>query len=189
MDSEWSFKGLPPDGVAVLALGGNLGDVEAAFRAALSSLGERGLELLRASSLYRTKAVGCEPGAPDFLNAVVLGRWKDSPQSLLAVCKELEGRAGRPSEHPHWHSRALDIDIIAFGSCEVSGASLNVPHPLALERLFVVEPFAEIAPEARIPGCGVELAEALRRLLLQSGGVRSVAMPFRIQLTAKASEG
>ncbi len=135
-----------------LSLGGNLGDVEASFRRALTKLAERGFSLEKASSLYRTAPVGCEEGAPDFWNAAATGRWKGSPQELLAVCKELEREAGRPGEHPRWHSRTLDIDIVLFGDLELSSPSLRIPHPEARLRGFVLEPLAEIAGSWAFPG-------------------------------------
>ncbi|MGN0872754.1 MAG: 2-amino-4-hydroxy-6-hydroxymethyldihydropteridine diphosphokinase, partial [Victivallales bacterium] len=94
---------------------------------------------------------GCEPGAPAFYNAVVRGRWAGSPEALLKLCLKLEAEAGRPADHPHWHSRILDLDLILFGDRILATEFLTVPHPRAHERLFVMVPLAEIAPEAVFP--------------------------------------
>ena len=160
----WDFKGLPPEGIAVLSLGGNLGDVEQAFKTALAELSRRGMDILKISSSYRTKPVGCEEGAADFLNAAAIGRWPGSAQDLLKACKELEAAAGRPSLHPKWQSRSLDIDIIAFGTQELRVEGLILPHPLATERAFVLEPLAEIAPDMRLPGKSSSVKEAFLAL-------------------------
>lgn len=160
----WNFKGLPPEGVAILSLGGNLGDVACAFKTALDGLAKDGFSLLKLSSFIRTAPEGCEEGAPDFLNAVAIGSWPGTPHSLLKACKEQEAAAGRPDIHPRWHSRSLDIDIIAFGPSSLSCDGLVLPHPLALKRRFVLEPLAEIAPEVLLPGAPYESFEALKRL-------------------------
>lgn len=151
-----------PEGVAVLSLGGNLGDVAAAFETALRGLSSRGFELFGRSSSIKTAPEGCEPGAPDFLNAVAIGFWPGSPRELLAACKELEAAAGRPNEHPKWVSRRLDMDIVAFGSLVLEEEGLLLPHPLAMKRRFVLAPLAELAPDLRIPGSSLSAAEALR---------------------------
>lgn len=141
-----------PEGVsAFLALGGNLGDREAVFRDALRRLRENGFAVEAVSSFYETAPVGCEPGAPAFYNAVVRGRWSGSPEALLKLCLKLEAEAGRPVDHPHWHSRILDLDLILFGDRILATEFLTVPHPRAHERLFVMVPLAEIAPEAVSP--------------------------------------
>lgn len=141
-----------PEGVsAFLALGGNLGDRDAVFRSALRRLCENGFAIEAVSSFYETAPVGCEPGAPAFYNAVVRGRWAGSPEALLGLCRKLEVEAGRPADHPHWHSRTLDLDLILFGDRILASESLTVPHPRAHERLFVMVPLAEIAPEVVFP--------------------------------------
>lgn len=161
---NWNFKGLPPEGVAVLSLGGNLGDVEAAFKSALAGLSKQGFSLLRLSSSLKTAPEGCEPGAPEFLNAAAIGFWPGSARELLRACKELEAAAGRPNVHPKWHSRSLDIDIVAIGPLRIEEESLILPHPLALKRRFVLAPLVEIAPEMSLPGFCESLREALSRL-------------------------
>jgi 2-amino-4-hydroxy-6-hydroxymethyldihydropteridine diphosphokinase len=161
---SWDFKGDVPPGFAILALGGNLGDVSSTFRKALESLTKTGFEVLKLSSFHKTAPVGCEEGAAEFLNAVLIGLWRGDASSLLSLCKRLEAEAGRPLEHPRWVSRPLDIDIVAFGPSILATPSLTLPHPLALKRTFVLEPLCEIAPEARLPGSGSSAREALARL-------------------------
>ncbi len=162
---------------AALSLGGNMGDVESSFRMALKSLADAGLERLRVSSLYTTKPVGCEPGAADFLNAAATGFWKGSPFELLSLCKDLEARAGRPTIHPHWHSRPLDIDLILFGDLEVKTDTLTLPHPEASKRRFVLEPLSEIAPDIVFPGFGMTIMQMLGEL--PSGDATVEINPFK----------
>ena len=113
---------------------------------------KNGFELKARSSVYHSKAFGCEPGAPDFCNISVLGFWHDSPEALLDLCQRLETEAGRPAVHPHWVSRILDIDIILMGGLKLDTDRLKIPHPEMMKRDFVLKPSAEIAGEMRIPG-------------------------------------
>jgi len=147
-----------------LSLGGNLGDVEACFRLAFSRLEAGGFALEKASSLYRTSPVGCEDGAPDFWNAAAIGLWPRSPQELLVLCKSVEAEAGRPAEHPRWHSRTLDLDIVVFGSLELRSPALTIPHPEACARAFVIQPLAEIAGDWVMPGNGFSVSSLLAAL-------------------------
>lgn len=135
-----------------LSLGSNLGKREEYLQNALLLLEKGGFSLLKVSSSYETDPVGCEKEAGKFLNIAVEGIWKESAFSLLALCQNIEILSGRPACHAHWVSRVLDIDIILFGEEKIHTEELTVPHPLALQRRFVMEPLAEIAPFLIFPG-------------------------------------
>ena len=147
-----------------LSLGGNLGDVAAAFDSAIDSLEEEGLCEIRRSSLYKTAPVECAPGTPYFLNMALTGVWNDSYEALFALCKELEIRAGRPAEHARNASRTLDLDIILFGELIIDLPHLKIPHIELQNRLFVLEPLAEIAPEWKDPSTGMTISMLLDKL-------------------------
>ena len=148
----------------VLALGGNLGDVANTFRQAAAALTQAGLTELKCSSFYRTVPVDCPPGTPDFLNAVVIGNWNGPVEMLHAITKNLEKKFGRPSLHGRHTSRTLDIDIILFGEAIVETPELTIPHREAARRRFVLEPWAEIAPDRIFPGTGRTVRELLAEL-------------------------
>ena len=135
------------DPLCVIALGGNLGDVPAAFRRACESLSRAGFRIRRFSSLHITAPVGCEPGAPEFTNAALSGFWGGTPSELLRLCQRLEAENGRPNDHAYHTSRTLDLDIILFGRETVALPDLTVPHPEAAKRDFVMAPLREIEPE------------------------------------------
>ncbi|MCQ2397183.1 MAG: 2-amino-4-hydroxy-6-hydroxymethyldihydropteridine diphosphokinase [Lentisphaeria bacterium] len=128
-----------------MSIGGNIGDVPSSFNEALRLLDEAGFRVERASSAYRNPAVGCEDGAPDFFNWAVKGHWDGTPEALLAVTQSIEVALGRPKDHPHWHSRTLDIDIIFCNGEERSTPELTLPHPRWRERSFVLIPLREIS--------------------------------------------
>ena len=136
-----------PETLCVIALGGNLGDVPAAFRRACEALSNAGFRIRRFSSLLTTAPVGCEPGAPEFTNAAVSGFWNSTPSELLRVCQRIEADNGRPNDHAHHVSRTLDLDIILFGRDIVALSDLTIPHPEAAKRDFVMIPVREIEPE------------------------------------------
>ena len=133
--------------LCVIALGGNLGDVPAAFRRAHEALSDAGFRIRRFSSPLRTAPVGCEPGAPEFFNAALSGFWDGTALDLLKVCQRIEADNGRPNDHAHHVSRTLDLDIITFGREIIALPDLTVPHPEAARRDFVMVPVREIEPE------------------------------------------
>jgi len=164
--------------LVALSLGGNLGDVEACFRFAFSKLEAGGFALEKASSLYRTSPVGCEAGAPDFWNAAAIGLWPRSPQELLVLCKAIEAESGRPSNHPRWHSRTLDLDILLFGELELRSPALTIPHPEACSRSFVLQPLAEIAGAWTMPGKGFSVSSLLEALPASSLAIERRPFPL-----------
>jgi 2-amino-4-hydroxy-6-hydroxymethyldihydropteridine diphosphokinase len=150
---------------AFLALGGNLGDVLARFRDALDGLGRAGVEVVAVSSAYRTRALvapGAAPG-PDYWNAVVRVRTTLTARQLLALAHRIEAAAGR-ERRARWEARPLDIDLLTFGDAVIHGHGIEVPHPRLHERAFVLVPWAEIAPEARVPPGNVTVEELRTRL-------------------------
>lgn len=92
---------------------------------------------------------------------------------------------GRPSDHPHWVSRTLDIDIIAAGDTVLNTPTLTIPHPELPNRDFVLIPSAEIAPDMNIPGICMSFSELLLKrgeagctLKKEENGKRSQHGPF-----------
>lgn len=138
---------------AVLALGGNVGDVEPTLRAAVGALARMtGIDVLATSPLYRSAPVGGPPQA-DFLNAVVRISTILSPREVLLACQGIEMVHGR-ERHEANGPRTLDIDIIDFDGVVGSTNDLTLPHTRAHERAFVLLPWVQIDPAASLPGVG-----------------------------------
>ena len=152
---------------AVLSLGGNIGDREQTQKNAISEIEDiKDVELVSTSSFYESVAVtlsGEDENAPKFLNCVVKISTKLEPKKLLKKLFEIENKHGRVRLE-RWGPRTLDIDIIVFGSEFVQTKSLQIPHPRAHQRGFVLIPWSEIDPEAVLPGHGsvAKLAERFR---------------------------
>jgi 2-amino-4-hydroxy-6-hydroxymethyldihydropteridine diphosphokinase len=146
---------------AFLGLGSNLGDRVRNLERALEGL-RRHIALEAVSSIYETEPVGVRD-QPWFLNLVCVGTTRLKPMALLEFVQELETALGR-ARGERWGPRAIDIDILAYDDRIVREADLQIPHPRMTERVFVLEPLAEIAPDWRHPELGktaLELREAL----------------------------
>jgi 2-amino-4-hydroxy-6-hydroxymethyldihydropteridine diphosphokinase len=120
------------------------------------------VQVTAVSSLYDTAPVG-ETDQPRFLNLVCEGETALGPVELLAFVKEIETTVGRVASR-RWGPRAIDIDILLYGCEVVSLPHLTIPHPRICERVFVLAPLAEIAPELVIPGQRQTVATLLSQL-------------------------
>ena len=131
---------------AAIGLGGNVGDVASSFAVALERLSQaEGVEIVRVSSLWRTKPWG-KTDQPDFLNAAALLRTKLPPRALLDLCLTVERSLGRQRDEK-WGPRTIDLDILTYGDAIIQEPGLTIPHPRLAERAFALLPLAEIAPD------------------------------------------
>ncbi|TWI12537.1 2-amino-4-hydroxy-6-hydroxymethyldihydropteridine diphosphokinase [Aerolutibacter ruishenii] len=153
--------------LAVIGLGGNIGDAAAAVRTAFHAIGQLpGTRAVRCSRLYRTPAWGVTAQA-DFVNAAVLVETTLAPLALLQALLQLEREAGRERSadgSDRWGPRTLDLDLLLYGEAAIDLPGLRVPHPRLAERAFALVPLVEVAPDAIIPGVG-PAAHALAALV------------------------
>jgi 2-amino-4-hydroxy-6-hydroxymethyldihydropteridine diphosphokinase len=149
---------------AYLALGANLGDRRKSIRAALDALtATDGITVTRISSLTEYPAVGGPPDAPPFLNGAAQIQTTLGSHALLHRTLEIEKNLGRVRREK-WEPRVIDIDLLLFGDQIISSQELVIPHPLMHERRFVLQPLAEIAPEAVHPTLQMTIAGLLQNL-------------------------
>lgn len=134
---------------AVLALGSNLGESEDTLERAVADLVVGGVQLVRASGLYRTAPVGGPEGQPDFVNAVIEVTTDLGAYELLALCNAVEAVHHR-ERLVRWGPRTLDIDVIDYDGVISEDPVLTLPHPRAQERAFVLVPWAQMDPLARL---------------------------------------
>jgi 2-amino-4-hydroxy-6-hydroxymethyldihydropteridine diphosphokinase len=146
--------------LAYVGLGSNLGDREATIRRAAELIGAT-----RLSPIIETEPWGLRD-QPSFLNAAAEVETALSARAFLTHLLDVERRLGRERVGLRWGPRTIDLDLLMWGDEPISEPGLEVPHPLLLERRFVLEPLAALAPDHEIPGNGT-VSEALAGL--QSG--------------------
>ena len=155
---------LHPGNYMLLALGTNLGDRRANLDRALCMIGERVGRVVRVAEAIETEPVGFESDNA-FLNtvAVVESLPGLSVDELLARTQEIERQMGRTlKSHDGVHyDRVMDIDLLMVGEESVNRVDLTLPHPRMTERLFVLRPLAEVAPEVVHPEYGMTFKELL----------------------------
>lgn len=146
---------------AFISIGANLGDAQAAVKAAMDAIGAlQRTQVTARSSLYRSAPVDAE--GPDFINAVVAVRTGLDAEQLLVALQRLETQAGRERSFPN-APRTLDLDLLMHGNSVMETPALTLPHPRMRERAFVLKPLVEIAPDkvpraalARVSGQVIE---------------------------------
>lgn len=136
---------------AYLALGSNLGDRRALLDGAVAALrAHHDIAVTAVSSYHETDPVGGPAGQQRYLNAAVAIRTALTPELLLAAALDIERRFGRQRGARN-APRTLDLDILLYGDVIRTTPDPIVPHPRLHERLFVLDPLAEIAPDVRHP--------------------------------------
>jgi len=187
---------------AYIGLGANIGDAGATLAAAVTAVAALPSVRLRAvSRLYATAPVGVTD-QPEFRNAAIAIDVPAGPDpatgalALLTELKALERGFGRRDRH-RWGPRELDLDLLVFGRAQLAverppaarsvdaeadpakaAKLLEVPHPAAAARLFVLAPLADIAPGLSPPGWGITVETTRRRREFAEGpdAVRVVGM-------------
>jgi 2-amino-4-hydroxy-6-hydroxymethyldihydropteridine diphosphokinase len=142
---------------ALIALGGNVGDVRATFKKAIAHVcGMAQAALIARSSDYATPPWGEEDQAR-FINACIEIDTNLDPHALLFVLHKVEQKFGRDrARERRWGPRTLDLDMIAYDSVAIDKPELTLPHPRLFERAFVLVPLAEIVPHRVIRGRRVD---------------------------------
>jgi len=151
MSSEWT--------PCVVALGTNMGEREyEAFTALADLRATEGFRVTGHSGLHETVALtasGPDPGAPAYVNQIILLESAWSPQKTLEALLAIEAAHGRERSGTRFEPRTLDLDLICYGDAVMHSETLTLPHPRAHERRFVLAPWLEVDPDASIPGLGL----------------------------------
>ena len=141
------------DAVVVVALGCNLSGSytsrEALLDAALAAFPAAALNVVSTSDWW-TSSAWPDPTAPDYLNGVALVRTQLGPAEVLVALHGIEAGFGRARSERN-AARTLDLDLIAHGRAVIDDPGLTTPHPRAHQRLFVMGPLAQVAPNWRHP--------------------------------------
>jgi 2-amino-4-hydroxy-6-hydroxymethyldihydropteridine diphosphokinase len=151
-----------------LALGSNLGERETNLHQALEKLGFS-VEITLCSAVYDTAPVG-NSQQPRFLNMVCFGKTALAPLKLLDFAKKIEADIGR-KPGPVNSPRPIDIDILFYDDIVMDTPRLKIPHPRIQERVFVLLPLSEIAPELKHPVTKQTVEEMVNSLHSTSGDI------------------
>ena len=150
----------------VLITGGNVGDAERRLGEAARLIDAEVGRVESHSKIYRTKAWGFE--ADDFRNQVLVVESGLEPMPVLEVVNDIEQRLGRNRVEEQkiksatgacYASRSIDIDILFYDDRVVESERLTLPHPRIAERMFVLEPLAEVAAGWQHPLSGKSVRE------------------------------
>ena len=140
---------------AYVGIGANLGDREGTIRAALTRLDATpAITVAAVSTLRETDPVGYVD-QPRFLNGAAALDTQLAPRDLLDALLETERELGRiRGEGPRFGPRPIDLDLLLYGDVVLAEPGLVVPHPRLHERLFALQPLAELEPALVVPGRG-----------------------------------
>ena len=147
-----------------IGLGSNLGERALLIEQATHLIAKMPVTaILARSALMETSAEG---GAdqPPYLNGVIRANTELAAPVLFDLTLAIERQMGRQRKGDRG-PRLIDIDILLYGNSIIETPKLVIPHPRMLNRIFVMQPLSEIAPELEIPGSGLTVTELLRELL------------------------
>ena len=155
-------------------LASEIGPPEEIIRLALTELKGFSRSVFKVSSLFRSVPVDCPPSSPDFLNAAVKMDVEERirPENFLKTLQAVEKQFGRVRENRRNAPRTLDLDLICWGQLILECPKLQLPHPRAHQRAFVLVPMAEIDYQFRLPGFDQTIGQQLASLPGNSGPKR-----------------
>jgi 2-amino-4-hydroxy-6-hydroxymethyldihydropteridine diphosphokinase len=132
-----------------LGIGSNLGNRQNNCEKSLSLLEEKGITIIKRSSMIETEPWGVQD-QPKFINLVVEIQTELEPGELFCTLKEIEVAIGR-TETVRWGPRIVDLDILFYNDAIINSSELIIPHPGIQDRIFVLKPLSEIAPDKMHP--------------------------------------
>jgi 2-amino-4-hydroxy-6-hydroxymethyldihydropteridine diphosphokinase len=146
---------MQPEHLGYIGLGSNLGDRLGNLRRAVSALGKTpGFALLRASGVYESPPWGYR-SANAYLNAVIEIAWAGGAEGLVQRLLQVEQAGSRTrarEARAGYADRSIDLDLLWLGGLRLTQPGLNLPHPRAHLRVFVLKPWLELAPELELHG-------------------------------------
>ena len=147
-----------------IGVGSNEGDRLERISQAVKALNAvEGVHVAQMALIAETEPVGGPPQEP-YLNTVVELDTRLTPHELLAALQGIERRLGRAPSAVRWAPRPIDLDLLLYQDQVIHDERLVIPHPRMHERRFVLEPLAQLAPEAVHPALGQTIAALLDRL-------------------------
>jgi 2-amino-4-hydroxy-6-hydroxymethyldihydropteridine diphosphokinase len=129
---------------------------------------------VRFSRAYANQAVGFD--GPEFINMVLAFTTDQSIEAVISRLRAVETLCGRPPNAPKWASRAMDLDILLFGSRVEKTADYTLPRPDLMKRPYMLGPMAELAPQVLHPTAGRTMGELWQQFDRQAHEMRPVSL-------------
>ena len=136
--------------ISYLMLGGNVGDRLDYLRRGVEWLRKDAGNVTAMSAVYESEPWGFDDPCR-FLNQAVMIETELDPYTLLKTIQQIEQTLGRLRSHAGYQPRTIDIDILLYGNRIINTPELVIPHPRMTERMFVLQPMAELAPNLEHP--------------------------------------
>lgn len=156
-----------------LGLGSNMGDKAQNLAQAVDLIEQiEKIDVTQKSSLYITAPWG-KTDQDEFLNQVIEIKTELTPLELLHVLQEIEIKLGR-LRNEKWGPRVIDLDILMYGEEIIDLQELKIPHPYLYERLFVLIPLQEIAPQLIFPD-----GNGIREVLVRAAQLEDASNSIR----------
>ena len=127
-----------------LSLGSNIDPAENIRRAARALQREFGE--IACSAVFESEAIGFD--GDNFLNLVVITDTHLGLPQIVLFLKQLEDDLGRDRTQPRFSGRPIDIDILSFGAESGQDCGIELPRPEITRNAFVLQPLAELLPNA-----------------------------------------
>jgi 2-amino-4-hydroxy-6-hydroxymethyldihydropteridine diphosphokinase len=134
-----------------IALGSNLGDRIAHLRSAAAAVSALGEPPILSSRIYETAPVDCPADSPAFLNAAMEIGFSGDLHDLMRSLQAIEQAHDRPAAHDRNTPRTVDLDILYADDLVLESRELKIPHPRLMDRMFVLSPLCDFAPNRRLP--------------------------------------
>ena len=147
--------------IAFLGIGTNLGDREQNICSTIALITDSIGIVTSFSHVYETEPWGIE-NENTFLNIVLKIQTELKPIALLGKIHGIENQLGRIRNETQYSSRTIDIDILFYNNIIINGKNLQIPHPRAIERRFVLVPLCEIEPDGMHPVLGKSFSNLLK---------------------------
>jgi 2-amino-4-hydroxy-6-hydroxymethyldihydropteridine diphosphokinase len=157
-----------------LSLGSNKGDRLLALAKAYRNVSDKVGEVVSYSSIYETEPWGFISDQ-HFFNQVIVVETILEPASLITSLLEIEILLGRKRHPGPYESREIDIDILLYSDKVLDNVNLQIPHPRLHERMFILEPLAEVAPTLVHPLFGI----TVRQLIDNCGDTNWIGIKYQ----------
>jgi len=150
--------------IIYIGIGSNLGDREENCKKAIALLEQKGIKVLKRSTLYETEPWGFKK-QPKYINMAIEAVTDLEPEELLRTLKEIEVIMGRVTG-VRWGARVIDLDILLYDDIIIKTPHLKIPHQYMQEREFVLKPLCEIAPDKVHPAFKKSIKKLFTELLI-----------------------